>query len=1452
MRIEMKPAPGELLLRFTGDRIRFSLFTENPLPRAYLRTNLGRAPRLHAEVLQEYKEELALWDAPAIQGKQTNLPRGLAWRDIPMRRIGDGWQIDLALPEVGFFYAKAYAVDEQGRQVWPEGSNLGITVHPNEYRSGNTIYCAFTRMFGESKIAVSSSEAIEPLGSRLDKQGYSVIPPSGKLRDLVKVFPHIFDTLGCRILQLLPVNPVPTTYARFGRFGSPYACLDLTGIDPALVEFDRRTTGIDQFRELTYAAHCRGGKVLLDIVINHTGWGSNEQEKHPEWFLRNEQGVFVSPGAWGTTWEDLVEIDHRSPLPWDYLAEVFITWCRRGVDGFRCDAGYKIPTNAWRYIVAKVRHEFPNTLFLLEGLGGSWEATEDLLTRGGMQWAYSELFQNINPIQVNGYMDHSIQQSERAGTLIHFSETHDNDRLAKKGRTWSLMRNQLCALASHNGGFAFTCGVEWLATEKINVHGSSGLAWGNSENLLEPLQRLNRLLSEHPCFFDRAELKRLSSLDSPVYALKRTSADSRDTVLVLVNLDAEKTASFFLLKRLYNEIQEPAFDLLSGTKIKPRLLGENVEFSLKAGQSLCLAFAAVPKALTGEHYRKLRLQHSWAVSMLAHLLEPEEIGPHDWIELANFVEQNPREFLRCADVIHRDEASQDLMAALSGALTTENYRRVVEWTLADVKRVVPIPPDHWLLVQDKAPFRVTLTWGRQLQHVESIRMNGSNIAVFYSRDAFRKQRVGKARLTLERYCEETAHLEADLLFLDPEPVIEPELEMPLRPRGHGINAPVALLTNGLGGMARMCVDLGQVKSKYDCVLGANLHPSFPVDRHIFVKRVRVWANANGFITPLDGMNIQSFSAGPPAAWEFAAISGDGQVARIQMLVDMLPARNTTIIKFTLISEPSTKNSDVSLTVRFDVEDRNFHTETHHNGGAEFHFLSNISPLPDKKGFLFRPASDRQLRISASTGKYIPSPEWSNGLPHDVERSRGQPGFGDAYSPGWFDLPLSETQSAFILVTAEREDSSQNEAMLFEESRLALNEKAISQSEFSDSFGKQLAVATQAYIARRDEFKTIIAGYPWFLDWGRDSLICARGLVAAGLENELRQILIAFGRFEKDGTLPNTIHGADATNRDTSDAPLWFGMVCEEFATRYGDSIYDVNVDSNGRTIKDVLRSIGLGYSKGTSNGIQMDSDSDLIWSPSHFTWMDTNFPAGTPREGYPIEIQALWIRLLRQLDRIQAPSGSVEWNVLAARAKESFTKYFWLENKGWLADVLLAKRGVSATQASPDDALRSNCVIPLTLDLVPLDKARRCLEAVIRYLVIPGALRSLAPLAVSSPLSIHGPDWRLLNNPKEPYWPRYEGDEDTQRKPAYHNGTAWTWTFPGVCEAIARLWDFSPAATVTAKAYLGSMKQLIIEGCIGQIPEVLDGDAPHTARGCDAQAWGVTEALRVWKLLSGK
>ncbi len=1446
MRVDLQPQAGTKLLRFVGDRITFRIASESFTPQAFLRTTVGRGSVLHAEVVREYRRELIRWDLRTNTDPAARTPPGTAWRDIPMRKTDGGWEAELTLTEVGYYLAKPYLLAEQGRQIWPPGPNIGIAVHPSDYRTANTIYCAFPRMFGESKSAVVTPKS-DPLLEKLDKQHYTVIPPSGKLRDLITEFPHIFDTLGCRILHLLPVNPTPTTYARFGRYGSPYAAQDLTMIDPALVEFDRRSTGVQQFQELTYAAHCRGGRVLLDMVVNHTGWGSRLQENHPEWFLRKENGIFESPGAWGTTWEDLVELDHRMPLSWDHIADAFITWCRRGVDGFRCDAGYKVPTKAWRYIIAKVRHEFPDALFLLEGLGGAWESTEELLTDGGMQWAYSELFQNYSPAQVSGYFDHSSTKSTQVGTLVHYSETHDNERLAAKGRAWSLLRNHLCALASDNGAFGYTCGVEWLATERVNVHSSRGMAWGSSDNIIPELGRLARLLTEHPTFFDGATVQRISGPESPVFVFERVSGDKKDRVLALVNLDSENRNSFFLPKQAYLDCGEPKYDLLAGVELKIIARGATVEFRLEPGQSVCVASSKTPSGLAGPQYRSLRAQHTFAIRALSGILEPEQIGPHSWTELAEFVAQSPRDFLAALAALSPAEAASDLVGALRKA-QPNLYPAVVEWDVLDCRRITMVPPRHWLLARDAIPFRVTLASDGLQQHSESIEIGGEHVAAFAPVDAFRRRRSGKATLTLERFNAEQRQVQGELLFLPESPDYSPNASLPLNPLGAPLSAPTVRLTNGRCGMARFCVDLGAVKSKYDCILGANLHPSVPVDRHIFVKRLRVWANADRFIAPLDSANLQSFSAGPPARWEFAAIAGDGQVARIEILADMLQGQNATVFALRLL-DSSKPETSVSLTLRFDLEDRNFHSQTQRNSGSEHHFSAHTHLLPERNGFEFRPPGDRRVRIFASSGAYHPAPEWSHNIPHPVEQTRGHIGAGDAFSPGWFEIPLAREVPVHVVVSAEGTDPEREQITNFVTARTVSTTAAVKSSGFTDSFGNQLALAMRAYVVRRDDVISVIAGYPWFLDWGRDSLICARGLLAAGMIEEVRQLLVTFGRFERDGTLPNTIHGEDASNRDTSDAPLWYGVVCEELASTSGPEIYDIPVDQSGRRIRDVLQSIAIGYCRGTPNGIHMDADSALVWSPSHFTWMDTNYPAGTPRQGYPIEIQALWIRLLEQLSRLGIEGPQQSWTQLASIAKRSLEALFWLEEKGWYADVLIAERGTSAKAGDPDDALRSNCVIPIAFDLLDRSRARRCVRNVLRYLAVPGALRSLAPLPVSRPMPIYSPDWRLLNNPQEPYWGRYEGDEDTQRKPAYHNGTAWTWTFPGLCEAIARAWDFSPLARDAAKAYLGSMAGHLTKGCLGQIPEIVDGDAPHTERGCDAQSWGVTEALRVWKLL---
>jgi len=892
----MTPAPGDSCQRFVGDSIGFLLRDRNggkPAQgwRGVLRTNLGRAQQLRREILEAHTRGL-----PAA---------GSSWRDIPMVQDEQGWQLTLPLSEVGYFKAKAYVLDPRGWQHWPSGSDVGISVHPDQYRTGNIVYCAFTRMFGQGKERVNGpalEKELPRILPSLDREGYAAIPSSGKLRDLQQQLPRITERLGCRILHLLPVNPTPTTYARFGRFGSPYAALDLTAIDPSLVVFDRRTTGIDQFRELTYAVHLRGARLFLDIVINHTGWGSVLQENHPEWFLRQADGTFISPGAWGVTWEDLIELKHQNVALWDELAEVFLTWCRRGVDGFRCDAGYKVPMPAWQYIVARVQQEYPETIFLLEGLGGAWESTESLLTEGGMQWAYSELFQNYTGLQLSGYLDHSIKQSRRVGLLLHYSETHDNERLAARGRAWSVLRNRVCGLTSVGGGFGFTCGVEWLATEKINVHGRTELAWDNPQNLVAELAKLNRLLIEHPCFFDGAVLTRLSPNESHIYALMRRSQDGQDTVVILVNTQHENSSVLTLNREVLAQISGLSTPAALGTDPKLAswvdLLGQgppeltqdkhgNFIFTLGPGAVYCLSRTAVPIGMGGENYRQRRAQDSWALTASSSMIAMEAIGHFDWVALASEVERSPEKFL--AKLHHlQNSSTSDLADRLRQLDNSEIFPCVVVWSLLDMRRVSPVPPGHWLLVQDSVPFRAALNSndGTLVQNLQSVAMAGAHFACFPPR-----QEPAEATLLMERYAQTEQHLSASIRYLPRLPRLSSTVVA--RPRAEDL----VLLTNGRGGMARICIDLGRVQSKYDCVLGANLHPSVPVDRHILVKRIRAWVSADGFISPLDFKNLAKFDLGPPAVWHFVAQAGDGRTVEIEVSASMLEGRNTTVFKF---------------------------------------------------------------------------------------------------------------------------------------------------------------------------------------------------------------------------------------------------------------------------------------------------------------------------------------------------------------------------------------------------------------------------------------------------------------------------------------------------------------------------------------------------------------------------
>lgn len=1434
---EMSPPPGQRLVRHVGDTLRFTLRSQGVCDpslgwQARLRTNLARGTILRQEIVQARTQS-----APTF---------GTSWHDVPLAwdPRQECWTREFVLVEPGYHAAKAFLIDPQGYQHWPDGPDFGLSIHPSWCRSANTIYCAFTRLFGATRSASRRlPEPQEAIFKELERQGFAVLPPSGTFRDLTRQLPHIVGRLGCRILHLLPIHPTPTVQARFGRMGSPYAALDLTAVDPALVEFDQRTTGVEQFVELTRAAHGLGARVFLDIVINHTGWGSRLFEEHPEWFRREQDGRFACPGAWGVVWEDLVELEPNPVALWDAIADSLLLWCRRGVDGFRCDAGYKIPTHVWQYITARVTLEFPDTVFLLEGLGGSWEATETLLGAGGMQWAYSELFQNHSGEQVQSYLDYALSQSERVGTYVHYSETHDNNRLASLGRPWSLLRNRLAALTSVRGAFGFTCGVEWLATEKILVHQRTGLAWDAVDNLVPELARLNQLLSTHPAFFDGAGLRRISAAGSTAFALERISGDGVHRCLVLANTSLDSPAKADLPDDCLPGPLGAMIDLLGQTLPDLDRVEGRIRIHLPPAHVACLApmgrdyEAGDTEPGPGEAYRRRHAALAFAVQSAATAVCPEHLTLAQPDRVAAAVDQSPQAWL--AAVSYASRASRDdrpplldLDAVADLAGSPRPFPNVMEWRPSDGGRVTPVPPGWWLLVLDEAPFTADLRieGSARCLHRASVQSRQGHAVWFPPSNPGQPL---QADLRIERNTQPASSMQAEFLLLSDHPAPPPAQPSP---------GSLLLLTNDRGGMARLRLDLGSVESKYDCALGANLHPSVPVDRHVFVKRVRAWVNADGFLSPLDRHNLARFEATPHPLWCFRANAGDGHAANIRLTTRMVQGRNR--VEFTFSRPPSDPPLAATLTLRVDLEDRGYHQETRRTAGAEHHFTRHTHlPSPDTDpGFDFTPEPDRSLRVRTNAGRFHPQPEWAEHIPHPVEASRGQVGDGDAFSPGWFEIPLAP--GAEVVLWLDADPAAKTSPPLPPAARPTPRAPI-------DPFGARLESAARQFVVRRDDGRTVIAGYPWFLDWGRDTLIAARGLLAMGLTEEVVRILLIFGRFADRGTLPNSIHGDDAGNRDTSDAPLWFGIVLGEATERLGTALLEQRVSPSGPTLLQVMRRLAEGYLSGTPNGIRVDAATGLVWSPSHFTWMDTNHPAGTPREGYPIEIQALWIRCLDFLLHHDGPHSSA-WKAHRDRALASFRERFWMQDRGWFSDVLLAPAGRPAAEGVVDTSLRPNQLFAIAFGLAPADAAQSAVRAALRHLLVPGGVRSLAPLPVSPPLVIRSAAGWPLNDPHHPYWGRYQGDEDTRRKPAYHNGTAWCWLLPVLAEALAAAWDRHPAALRAARSLLLSSSRLLDTDCIGHLPEILDGDAPHTPRGCDAQAWSVTEAFRVWRQLADR
>lgn len=1415
--LKQTPAPGSEQILHRGDILTLTL--EVPPGRngaAWLRTNLGLAGVRRREIIAH------------TEHSQPVLARD--WHDLPMREVAPGrHQIALPLLQTGIFEAKAFFSPEgQERLEWPGGGNSVIKVEPAGTCAGNTMYTAFVRQFGPNRLPRNEDPAAATAIARLDDAGYTVIPRSGTFRDLARELDFIVGTLQCRIVQLLPIHPAPTTYARMGRYGSPFAALDFFDVDPAYAEFDPRATPMAQFLELADAVHARGARLFIDIPVNHTGWGSRQQIHHPERFVREADGTFVSPGAWGVTWADLCKLDYHNPEVHRLMADVFLFWCHKGVDGFRCDAGYMLPRHAWEYITARVREEFPDTVFMLEGLGGPLAVVEEVLGRGNLNWAYSELFQNYDQGQLCWYLPYAIRTSATKGTLIHFAETHDNARLAARSPAWARLRLALCALASDCGAFGFANGAEWLAREKIDVHGASPLNWGAPDNLVAWIRRLNLLLASHESFQAGTRLELVQASWENSVVLLRQRPDPGRTLAMVANLDDAKPSRVAWPAARFDHAV--LVDLLTGDTLRPaRQADGTLALPLAPGEIRCLTphpqdlaaleaalaaqGAATPAAALAQESRAMALEAWQAVRRFS------DAAAVDTDALAREMRQDPRSFL----------------CRLHGS----SLPPVTGWApRRDQHRQVPVLPGHHLLATADAPFQIRILEGGRVRRTATALPAGDGTWFAILPPLAVPAQIQRLQAECCLHTPQgSRHFRGTLWLLPEADGLHCRLSLPA-PEVRAAGA-AFVGSNRRGGLAHVRGAWGELRSKYDALLAGNVDRRHPVDRRVMFTRCRAWLVYRDFSQAVDLSCLDRFRAGAAnqAEWEFSVPCGQGQAVSLALRLEIDEEEDRIRLLLQRRRRPATAspllddNAPVTLILRPDLEDRNCHETTKAFQGPEHAFPAAVRTIPG--GLAFNPSGHRELRLQLDAAVYIPQPEWHYmaALPEDGER--GLEATTDLFSPGYFQLELAGGDGAVLTATI---------AQPGDPVPAPPDEFKLRPLPESRPLGEQLRLALERYLVRRDDTWTVIAGYPWFLDWGRDSLIALRGVIAAGQLDTAAGILQAFARFEHHGTLPNMIRGGDSSNRDTSDAPLWFFVATADYL-EHSRRQNLLDTPCGGRPLRQILHSIAQHYRQGTPNGIRMDPESALVYSPSHFTWMDTNHPAGSPRQGYPIEIQALWYAALRLMAKLE-PNG--DWQALAAQVQASIRKFYVRPGQRHLADCLHADPGMPASRAVADDANRPNQLLAITLGaLDDPAKAAEILQAC-ESLLVPGAIRSLDDAAVAHPLPVYR-GGHLLNTPQYPYWGEYLGDEDTRRKPAYHNGTAWTWQFPLYAEALAIL--KGEAGRRTASALLGSCRILLEEGALGQLPEITDGNAPHRQRGCDAQAWGISEAFRVWHLL---
>ncbi|MGI8989872.1 MAG: amylo-alpha-1,6-glucosidase [Bryobacteraceae bacterium] len=626
-----------------------------------------------------------------------------------------------------------------------------------------------------------------------------------------------------------------------------------------------------------------------------------------------------------------------------------------------------------------------------------------------------------------------------------------------------------------------------------------------------------------------------------------------------------------------------------------------------------------------------------------------------------------------------------------------------------------------------------------------------------------------------------------------------------------------LETNGIGGFASSTI-IGLNTRRYHGLLAAALNP--PSERMVLLAKLeevlivdgrRYELSANqypGVIHPKGQEFQQSFALDP-----FPVFTWLVEDLELRKSVFLIQGENGVVVQYFLRAQGGAARRDCHLEVRPLIAYRDYHQLTHENPVLNMLVTSSaglacVQPYASLPPLYFAHDAERIECLS----------RWYYDFEYERERDRGLDYREDLFNPCALTFDLRESTQASVVASIKQHAAS--EAGELRQAETARRKE----------LGNGFPAAAGQFIVERGKGNTIIAGYPWFEDWGRDTMISLPGLtLATGRPGIAKGILLEWSRFVDRGMLPNRFPDAGSkpdynVEYNTADAALWFFEAIRAVIEHTGDYSFVSN------ELHEILADIVAWHRRGTRYGIRVDTDGLLTTGAPgvQLTWMDAKVRdwVVTPRRGKPVEIQALWYNALRIMADLSARAGRPgPYAEMAEAAKHAFVAQFWNESAGCLYDVIEGDRR--------DSAIRPNQVLALSLKYrMPYAwQARSILEVVERELLTPFGLRTLAP---------GDPNYRG----------RYEGDV-TSRDGAYHQGTVWPWLIGPFIEAYLKERENSEDARQQARRWLEPLRQFRESDGVGQIPEIFDGDAPHRPGGCTAQAWSVAEVLRASNLAAG-